>query len=323
MTDNGGIIGKNNIPTTDTASGVWGLRQVFNAVSDSIWPGSVSSLYDFTSVTFTPGGNTGRTGPSLSQVQSGITASPDDSWKNDTQFLDVSGGIIEWPVPKNGIYKIKTRGGRGGRDTEPGNAAVMEGDFSLSFGDKLKILVGQKGVPDEKDGTAAGGGGGTFVTLVDDTPLIIAGGGGGADGGPDGQDASTGEDGVDDPQGGAGGTNGSGGQEDPSGGSGGGGLLGDGGDGSSSNGGQAFINGGLGGDGVRDGGFGGGGGSAGSSNGGGGGGGYSGGGGGDGSSSPDAGGGGSFNSGTNQSNSIFSDSSNPYDGYVEITLLTV
>jgi len=286
---------------------------------------------DFTSVTFTPGGNTGRTGPSLSQVQSGITASPDDSWKNDTQFLDVSGGIIEWSVPISGTYKIKARGGRGGRDRVPGNAAVMEGDFSLSEGDKLKILVGQRGTPDEKEGDAAGGGGGTFVTLIDNTPLIIAGGGGGADGTDDASDASTGEDGVDSGAGTAGGTNGFGGDGDSSGGAGGGGLLGNGENGGTSSvqGGDAFVNGGLGGDGLlgqnnnlgTEGGFGGGGAGAGGSAGGGGGGGYSGGGGGDSNTGPNAGGGGSFNSGTNQSNSIFSDSSNPYDGYVEITLL--
>lgn len=37
MRGNGGIIGSENVPTTDAASGIWGLRQIYNAVSDEIW----------------------------------------------------------------------------------------------------------------------------------------------------------------------------------------------------------------------------------------------------------------------------------------------
>ena len=34
----GGIIGKKNIPTIDTASGIWGLNSVFNARYTNTWP---------------------------------------------------------------------------------------------------------------------------------------------------------------------------------------------------------------------------------------------------------------------------------------------
>ena len=57
-----------------------------------------------------------------------------------------------------------------------GKGARMRGDFDLTEGEKLKILVGQMG----KGGYAAsGGGGGTFVAKSDNTALIVAGGGGG------------------------------------------------------------------------------------------------------------------------------------------------
>jgi len=38
MKGNGGIIGAENIPTPETASGIWSLRQIYNAVTDEIWP---------------------------------------------------------------------------------------------------------------------------------------------------------------------------------------------------------------------------------------------------------------------------------------------
>jgi hypothetical protein len=278
-----------------------------------------SDLYVFSSHIFTNATATGRTGPTLAQCR---TAYSSASWTQNSSFFNMTTqGIQEWTVPANGNYRIEARGGRGGRDVNPGNAAVMRGDFSLTKGQVLKLLVGQQGIPNLKDGTAAGGGGGSFVANSSNQALLVAGGGGGADGGPPGQNASTGQNGVSAPSGGAGGTNGNGGGDGNNGSGGGGGFFGNGENGSIGNGGSAFVNGGNGGAGARDGGFGGGGGSAGGSSGGGGGGGYSGGGGGFGSGTLDAGGGGSFNNGANQANSIFPDFTNPYDGYISITKL--
>ena len=39
--ENGGILGTENIPTTNAASGIWSLNEVYGAVKDRIWPGSV------------------------------------------------------------------------------------------------------------------------------------------------------------------------------------------------------------------------------------------------------------------------------------------
>lgn len=248
--------------------------------------------------------------------------------------VGASGTIQTFTVPLSGTYRIEVSGAQGASPLSTGRVggrgARMRGDFALTAGDVLQVLVGQAGVAAEGNG---GGGGGTFVVKSDGTPLIIAGGGGGTRAGAiiDGFDAVDTPDGVAgvvsaDGLGGtpcAGGTGGLGGSFCLSWGSGGGGLLGDGqNDGSDGTvfgtGGFAFINGGLGGTseylcgGLAEGGFGGGG----AGNGcwgGGGGGGYSGGGGG-----LVAGGGGSYNVGANQTNAS---GANSGDGSAMISLL--
>ncbi len=280
-------------------------------------------LYEFTSATFTTGGSTGRTGPSLSQAQNGLSADGNDSWKNDTAFFDTSNGIQLWTVPETATYTIKTQGASAGNQNETnvavGSPARMIGDFDLQEGEQIKILVGQHGfLGDDRPGW--GGGGGTFVTKSDDTPLIIAGGCGASHTDKSGfgyQSARIGEAsfiGSDNPNS----TYGSLGQGGPdkSGGSG-GGLLSNGQGGQPEDG-FGFVNGGEGSPDNRGGGFGGGGGCT--NTWGGGGGGYTGGGGG-GDDPYTGGGGGSFNSGTNQNNSIpFSTTSQTIrDGYVIIT----
>jgi tripartite motif-containing protein 56 len=265
-------------------------------------------LYDFTGARFTNGGQTGRTGPSLSQAISGITGN--DSWKNNTQYFNVSAGIQLWTVPQTGNYRITVAGAKGGNSNNWGRSggfgATMSGTFSLNKGDVLKLLVGQMGTNDTYDG---GGGGGSFVTKQDNSSLIIAaGGGGGSACGFSGSGSSAGRT---DQSGsstswGSGGSNGNGGNGSTAGG--GGGLTGNG---TGSWGGQSFVNGGIGGP-NASGGFGGGGGGGGT-NGAGGGGGYSGGG-----YAPwcyDGGGGGSFNNGTSQNNTTGNNSSH---GYIDI-----
>ncbi len=245
-----------------------------------------------------------------------------------------SGTIQTFTVPASGTYRLEVWGAQGASPASTGRVggrgARMRGDFALSGGDVLQVLVGQAGVAADGNG---GGGGGTFIVKSDGTPLIIAGGGGGtrAEAIVDGFDAVVTPDGVagvvsSDGSPGtlcAGGTAGLGGGFCYSWGSGGGGLLGDGqndnGYGTElGTGGLAFINGGIGGSstyacgGLAEGGFGGGG----AGNGcwgGGGGGGYSGGGGGF-----IAGGGGSYNAGSNQSNA---DGANTGNGLAVITLL--
>lgn len=140
-------------------------------------PGGVAAgLYAFTNATFTPGGQVGRFGPSLAQAISGLTGTEVDTWKNNTSYFNTSSGIQLWTVPVTGTYRIEVWGAQGGNGTNNnywgGYGARMRGDFSLTQGDIIKILVGQTG------GASYGGGGGmTAVATNSNTPLIVAGGG--------------------------------------------------------------------------------------------------------------------------------------------------
>jgi hypothetical protein len=280
-------------------------------------------LYSFVSHTFTPAGATGRFGPTLAQCRSAYSSA---SWTQNTGFFNMlTQGYQLWTVPQTGSYRIDARGANGG--TSPGGAggggARMVGLFSLTKGQKLRIVVGQSGA--NNTSFNGGGGGASFVMKETGSTtsdiLVIAGGGGAggnvnnavnrgatiADPSQPGWNGNSNTSLNNGRSGGNGGlmfdTNGSGG--------GGGGLLGDGqtsinsGIDAAGKGGQSFVNGAVGGYAFQsfsmEGGFGGGG----SGDwyyytGSGGGGGYSGGSGG--YSSGSGGGGSSYNNGTGQSN---------------------
>lgn len=299
------------------------------------------SFADGETYLFTNCGQTGRTGPTQTQVNNAYAGT---NLENNVTIN--SQGIQEWTVPTSGTYRIEVNGAQGGKGggNAGGLGAQMIGDFMLEQGQPLQIVVGQQGVNNSGFGSndAGPGGGGSFVVNKSTgVPLIVAGGGGGGGSSSEGIDAVTSTTGT------AGGTNG--GQGGINGGGGGGATNGDagdgttpGGDGSScsygTGGGGFYSRGGyncggnephisgfsfvygdcLGGlaDGDRggtEGGFGGGGGVGHRASGGGG---YSG-GGGDGGSTG-GGGGGSYNDGANQDNTAGANSGH---GFVNITLL--
>ncbi len=262
------------------------------------------SLYAFTSHTFNPGAALGQYGPTLAQCQ---TEYAGEVWLNDYFDMNIQGQQL-WTVPKDGTYRITAKGAAGADESGQfgGHGASMRGDFVLTKGDVLKIVVGQMGTTNSGDGS--GGGGGSFVwtdSVGGPGKMIIAGGGGGSGE----ENTASGKDG----QAGTSALNGDGGASVAA------GLAGVGGARSSAGCGWAgdasgssdsdidglrFI-GGLHHDGVDDGGGGFGGGGAGeNSDGGGAGGGYTGGSGTDSSDRLDWGGSGagSYNGGTNQSN---------------------
>jgi Secretion system C-terminal sorting domain/Ig-like domain CHU_C associated len=304
-----------NGPSYQTGAVLSGTVFYVQAYSDSI-----NQTYSFTNCAVT-----GRTGPTQANVDAAYSASLLNGNVNIT-----TQGIQEWIVPYTATYSIEVAGAQGGGDNG-GLGANMQGDFMLTEGDTLKIVVGQEGAPVDALSTASSsGGGGSFVVLFDNTPLIIAGGGGGNQGTTvatsHGAILTSGQTGYGTATVGPGGVSGNGGTASPNSG-GGGGLLTNGTSGTNggtNEGGHAFLNGGEGGIGnlslsSMSGGFGGGG-SA-TNTGwrcGGGGGGYSGGGGGNVNSvSTDCagGGGGSYNNGTNQNNTA---GINTGHGYVTI-----
>jgi hypothetical protein len=100
--------------------------------------------------------------------------------------VSVNGGIYYWTVPHNGTYTIDTYGAQGGSSSNSsypyagGLGARMKGDFILTAGTVLKILVGQQAVSTGTSAYCMSGGGGTFVSTSDNSPLVVAGGGGGS-----------------------------------------------------------------------------------------------------------------------------------------------
>ncbi|WNC14154.1 HYR domain-containing protein [Brevibacillus brevis] len=227
-----------------------------------------------------------------------------------------TGGLQTFAVPpcvtSLTIRAVGARGGDSGAQGNFGRGASIQGNFPVTSGEILTILVG--GAGGDSPLTGAGGGGGSFVWRTTAPAslanlLIAAGGGGGTTVNP-GVDASAtspnGGNAAGNPGGGAGGAAGTGGGAGSGlGGGGGAGIIGNGGS-SGGTGGTAIDLGGSGGAGSpigEPGGFGGGGGS---SVGAGGGGGFSGGGGGSGTISGNlgggGGGGGSFNGGSNPIN---------------------
>ncbi|MCD4656934.1 MAG: choice-of-anchor D domain-containing protein [Planctomycetes bacterium] len=254
-----------------------------------------------------------------------------------TRTFTMTKQIVNWTVPA-GVTSIRIEawGGKGG-GTSGGKGARVRGDFTVTPGETLKIIVAETGyVTAQGPRYGAGGGGGSFVyrNATDLLPMLIAAGGGGqseynystsANGGDgSGTQTATPGAGTGSGNGGTGGNGGAGGRNVSrySTGGGGCGWLTDGHNGlllrnPEGKGGECPLNGAAGGifthspsycvGNAGDGGFGGGGGMSDNTGAGGGGGGYNGGGGGNnymGSGQwGSGGGGGSYNGGTNPSNS--------------------
>jgi hypothetical protein len=130
--------------------------------------------------TFTNAGAVGTGGPSQTQINTAYGST------NLSGSVTVTNGIQSFTIPANGAYRITAYGAQGGGSTGGSNTgtiggfgAAVRGDFTLTAGQVIRILVGQEGGAQPY---AGGGGGGSFVVDALNNPLIIAGGGGGATG---------------------------------------------------------------------------------------------------------------------------------------------
>lgn len=143
----------------------------------------ISSCVTGGSITLTPCGATGRTGPNQTQCDNAYGVG----------VVTSINGIQQWIVPA-GVCSvtIEARGAKGG-GANGGLGAGMRGTFAVSGGETLYVAVGQQGItPGDNSVT---GGGGSFVAVADGnslhvllngvhvTPWVIAGGGGGNPGG--------------------------------------------------------------------------------------------------------------------------------------------
>ena len=150
------------------------------------------SFPNFSSFVFTTAGTSGRTGPSLNTLLN-VYDTEAHPWLLDDQMFSTSDtGIQIWTVPQTGTYRITARGAQGApaEANAGGRGAILTGDFSLSQGERLYILVGQTGsINGNRLYRSSAGGGGSFVVKYVTTPtvddiLLIAGGGGGTGSNP-------------------------------------------------------------------------------------------------------------------------------------------
>ena len=129
------------------------------------------TLFSQTTYTFTNAGATGGTGPTQSQVNS--TYSSGNNLNNGVTIN--TQGYQEWTVPANGVYTIEVWGAQGGNagagNTAGGKGARMKGDFTLTQGTVLQIVVGQQGTT--TSGYSSGGGGGSFVVKNTNSEKLI------------------------------------------------------------------------------------------------------------------------------------------------------
>jgi hypothetical protein len=122
--------------------------------------------------TFTTCGATGATGPTQSACNTAYGGSV---------TVTVSGGIQSWTVPATGTYHIVATGAQGASGDAGfvgGHGAQVSGDFALTAGQVLKLVVGQAG-SGQSSGENGGGGGGSFVVSSSNAAMLVAGGGGG------------------------------------------------------------------------------------------------------------------------------------------------
>ena len=95
--------------------------------------------------------------------------------------MQVNVGKQEWIVPYTGLFRVEACGASGGKGIGlkvGGKGAKVSGNVSLTKGDKLVVLVGQRGCSKSPIHPGSGGGG-TFVVYSPVRSLLVAGGGGG------------------------------------------------------------------------------------------------------------------------------------------------
>jgi PEP-CTERM motif-containing protein len=139
--------------------------------------------------------------------------------KATTIDFNYTGSIVSFTAPVTGVYDIDAFGAQGGINAgiggarSPGLGAEASGEFNLTAGQTLSILVGGRGGNGSGIDGGGGGGGGSFVAIANtpavgagclpvtsfvtcpDTLLVAAGGGGGAGtlfGGVGGQSGTSG-----------------------------------------------------------------------------------------------------------------------------------
>jgi hypothetical protein len=175
--------GTGTLVVTTSGSSANTITVTFPTLRSSISRSIITGLYTFSTVNFTPAGQTGSTGPTVSQCLSSYNTAL-NPWLSNPAFFDVvTQGIQRWTVPLSGNYQITAAGAKSGDCTQTSklgaNGAVIQQTFALSIGDVLAVVVGQKSLDNTAGQGSTGGGGGSFVYRLSDNNLYIAAAGGG------------------------------------------------------------------------------------------------------------------------------------------------
>ena len=154
------------------------LAVLISATSLPIHPAQAAIVYSFTTA-----GASGVSGPTQAQMTTAYVGTTLSGAVTES----TTPGIQLWTVPASGNYTILGAGAKGGNgnSTTGGSGAIIQGDFDLTQGTVIAILVGQSGTNGPSN--VGGGGGGTFVmktTVIDSSSAYVIAGGGG--GGPSG-----------------------------------------------------------------------------------------------------------------------------------------
>jgi hypothetical protein len=200
-----------------------------------------SSLYEFSDFTFTTGGVTGQTGPTIEQLRSAYSSA---DWRNAYLAQGTFQGYQDWTVPEDGVYEFTVKGapGRQGRALG-GGGAIIRGRVRLNKNEIITIVCGQRGALPDAAITYPGSSGASFVVRKNgNIPLFVAGGGSSSSNTLNGLNAVTTNNGGASNRGLTGGTSGNGSPGRSSGG-GGGGFFSAGGNSTYGTGGLGFNNG--------------------------------------------------------------------------------
>jgi hypothetical protein len=140
--------------------------------------------------TFTTCGQTGRVGPTNSQMQSSYSTSWHGTYLAQGAFV----GYQDWVVPVSGVYEFTVNGASGFNGSGSGGVgrgATVKGRVTLTKNEIITIAVGQVGEAPASGGIYGGSGGGTFVVRKTGNEALFVAGGGSAE-----ANATIGRDGV-------------------------------------------------------------------------------------------------------------------------------
>ena len=135
-----------------------------------------STLYSFTSHSFTTCGQTGQQGPTLTDLRTTYTSEP---WMSSNITIGNFRGYQDWIVPETGVYEFTVKGAPGRQGNAlGGGGAIIKGKVVLQRGEVITVAVGQRGALPPNNTAWPASSGGTFVVRKSgNIPLFVAGGG--------------------------------------------------------------------------------------------------------------------------------------------------